>query len=110
MAKDNDKGQKVGHYILKPGVKHSFIIDGERVRVVGNGKGTVPLSDKQAENFANKIEREADKEDRLPDRVAAEEEAAAEAEKANEEAAKELAKEREAQAKKAEGGDSKAKK
>lgn len=109
MAKDND--QKVGHYVLKEGVKHSFIIDGERVRVVGDGKGTVPMSEKQADNFKEKIKGEGKAEARLQDAAKAEAAAAVAKAEADEEAAEELAKEREAQAKKAEGGnDSKAKK
>lgn len=48
---DMDKEQP---YVLRPGVKHSYIdANGTRVRVVGDGKVTIPLSPSQAENFAN---------------------------------------------------------
>lgn len=44
------------NYVLKRGLKHSYVINGERVNVVGDGKGTIPLSPEQAKNFAGKLE------------------------------------------------------
>jgi hypothetical protein len=57
---------KVKQYALKPGVKHSYIQDGERIRVTGDGKGTVPLSDEQVANFRNKLVDDGGSDEAVP--------------------------------------------
>ena len=50
------------HYVLKAGRKHSYVQGDEAHNVVGDGKGTIPLNDTQAKNFADKIESKPVKE------------------------------------------------
>jgi hypothetical protein len=52
----------MGHYILKKGCKHSCIVKGEHVSVVGDGVGTVELSEDQAANFKDKLVSKSDEE------------------------------------------------
>lgn len=46
---------KTKEYTLKPGVTHSYIKDGERVKVTGDGKLKVPLTDGQFPSFKDKL-------------------------------------------------------
>ena len=52
--------KKTKHYILKKGVRMSYILNGEPVNLLGDGKGTVELNDGQAEAFKDKFQGESD--------------------------------------------------
>lgn len=49
------------HYILKQGTRMSYILHGEPVNFVGDGKGTVELNEDQAKAFKDKFSGVSDK-------------------------------------------------
>lgn len=52
--------KKTKHYILKKGMRMSYIQNGEPVNFVGDGKGTVELNEDQAAAFKDKFSGESD--------------------------------------------------
>lgn len=53
MAKD---AEQVNHYKLKPGMEHSYLIDGTRTLARGDLGETAPLTTAQFESFKDKFE------------------------------------------------------
>lgn len=50
---------KTKHYILKKGVRMSYVDGGRPINLVGDGKGTVTLEEGQAEAFKDKLSGES---------------------------------------------------
>lgn len=56
------KADELKHYVLKAGLKHSYIDNGEPFNVKGDGKSTIPLTATQADAFKDKLDGEPLKE------------------------------------------------
>lgn len=57
--KEAKPSTKTSHYVLKKGVRHAFILNGEHATTVGDGVGTIELNTDQAAAFKDKILSEA---------------------------------------------------
>lgn len=55
MADEKDTGPKMGHFVLKKGMRHSHVINGAFAEIIGDGVGTIELNVEQAEMFKDKI-------------------------------------------------------
>lgn len=59
MADEKEAGPKMGHYVLKKGMRHAHILNGEPVTFEGDGVGTIELNAEQAEIFKDKLAGES---------------------------------------------------